>query len=136
TPVTVRNGRLLMPRSRLTSLFGILFCSALMYAQGPSDRERIVRKIMASAPERFAADATGPGGAFVGTEACLACHKMPNFRNTMHATGLKTVDSDAFSLKPRNGVIADYDKNGVDDFKQGLDFNKISSAFDKYKPNA
>jgi hypothetical protein len=36
----------------------------------------------------------------------------------------------------RSGIIADYDKNGVDDFKQGLDFNKISSAFNQYKPNA
>jgi hypothetical protein len=32
--------------------------------------------------------------------------------------------------------VADYDNNGVDDFKDGLDFNTISSAFDPYKPNA
>jgi hypothetical protein len=40
------------------------------------------------------------------------------------------------SLEDKFGVVADYDNNGVDDFKDGLDFNTISSAFDPYKPNA
>jgi cytochrome c553 len=73
---------------------------------------------------------------YVGTEACEGCHKKPNYRNSMHATGLKVVNDDANSMSLRNGIIADYDRDGVDDFKQGLDFNKISSVFDKYKPNA
>lgn len=30
----------------------------------------------------------------------------------------------------------DYDRNGIDDFAQGLDFNRIKSVFDPYKPNA
>ena len=34
------------------------------------------------------------------------------------------------------GIIFDSNRNGIDDFKDGLDFNKISSAFDLYKPNA
>jgi hypothetical protein len=46
------------------------------------------------------------------------------------------VADDTFSLQPKNGVVADLDGNGVDDFKQGLNFNNISSAFDNYKPNA
>jgi hypothetical protein len=36
----------------------------------------------------------------------------------------------------RSGIIADYNRNGVDDFKQGLDFNTISSAFNQFKPHA
>ncbi|MGC8853651.1 MAG: hypothetical protein ACP5OY_01910 [Halothiobacillaceae bacterium] len=40
------------------------------------------------------------------------------------------------SLVPGKGVVADYDKNGVDDFVQGLDFNQISSPYDAFKPNA
>ena len=73
---------------------------------------------------------------YVGNEACLGCHNKPDFRKSMHATGMKMVTDDTYSMHLRNGIIADYDKNGGDDFKQGLDFNKISSAFDKYKPNA
>ncbi|HHQ48598.1 MAG TPA: hypothetical protein ENK19_06905 [Acidobacteria bacterium] len=37
---------------------------------------------------------------------------------------------------PGKGVVADFDRDGVDDFVQGLDFNEISSVFDPYKPNA
>lgn len=73
---------------------------------------------------------------YVGTEACEGCHKKPDYRKSMHATGLKAVVDDSNSMVLRNGIIADYDRDGVDDFKQGLDFNKISSVFDKYKPNA
>ncbi|HET8549962.1 MAG TPA: hypothetical protein VFL57_18255 [Bryobacteraceae bacterium] len=39
-------------------------------------------------------------------------------------------------MQKKHGIIVDFDKNGVDDFKQGLDFNSIKSAFDVYKPNA
>jgi len=74
---------------------------------------------------------------YVGTEACLACHQdYAAFRDSLHYTGLKSASTDAYSMKPKWGVIADYDKNGIDDFKQGLDFNKINSAFDQFKPNA
>ena len=74
---------------------------------------------------------------YVGSELCLSCHpKQAGWRSSLHATGLKTVDDDRFSLRPKDGVVADVDGNGVDDFKQGLDFNEISSLFDPYKPNA
>ncbi len=74
---------------------------------------------------------------YVGSEACMACHKSyAGWRTSMHATGLKTAKTDAYSMKTRNGIIVDYDNNRVDDFKQGLDFNTISSAFDRYKPFA
>ena len=74
---------------------------------------------------------------YVGTEACLGCHvDKQEFRSGLHYSGLKMVTDDTFSMQTKFGIIADYDKNQVDDFKQGLDFNKISSAFNKYKPNA
>ncbi|MBL8218804.1 MAG: hypothetical protein JNL62_06230 [Bryobacterales bacterium] len=83
----------------------------------------------------------GPGAAasalYVGTEACLACHSdYGDFRRSLHASGLKTATHDGYSMQVKDGVIADYDRNGVDDFKQGLDFNKIESAFNAFKPNA
>lgn len=83
----------------------------------------------------------GPGASsstiYVGSEACLACHaNYGAFRRSLHATGLKTAGHDGYSMMVKDGVIADYDRNGVDDFKQGLDFNKINSVYDPYKPNA
>lgn len=75
-------------------------------------------------------------GVYVGSEFCLACHPSKSgWRDTKHATFVRRplVEN---SLVPRRGVIADYDHNGVDDFRQGLNFNNISSAFDAYKPNA
>jgi len=83
----------------------------------------------------------GPGvdqsRTYVGSEICLACHPdQDQWRTSMHATGFKITSTDAFSMQDKFGVVVDYDGNGVDDFKQGLDFNQISSVFDKYKPNA
>ena len=83
----------------------------------------------------------GPGAAaskvYIGSEACLACHPTyEGWRRSLHATGVKILKNDQYSLKVKDGVVADYDSNGVDDFKQGLDFNKITSAFNAYKPNA
>jgi len=74
---------------------------------------------------------------YVGTEACLACHQDKQaFRQGLHYTGLKHARNDAYSMRLKWGIIADYDRNKVDDFKQGLDFNKIRSVFDMFKPNA
>jgi len=108
----------------------------LARAEGPAritaEGEQVVKLLL---------DYYGPGAAtskiYVGAEACMACHpQYSGWRNSLHATGLKTVSTDAFSMRTRHGVIVDYDNNGVDDFRQGLDFNRISSAFDPYKPNA
>ncbi|MDZ4799176.1 MAG: cytochrome c3 family protein [Bryobacteraceae bacterium] len=87
---------------------------------------------------RKAAGAAEAGyNAWVGSEACLACHsRYGEYRETLHATGLKSAETDVNSMKTKYGIIADYDRNKVDDFTQGLDFNKISSAFDQFKPNA
>ncbi len=74
---------------------------------------------------------------YVGPEKCFVCHSdYTAWRNTMHANGYSVVLDDTYSLQDLKGVVADFDKNGVDDFKDGLDFNTISSVFDPYKPNA
>lgn len=80
---------------------------------------------------------------YVGPETCMSCHNpngpgtdKTNWRSTLHANGYSEVLDDRNSMVVEKGVIADYDQNGVDDFKDGLNFNNISSAFDIYKPNA
>lgn len=83
----------------------------------------------------------GPSAAYskfyVGTDVCLACHsEYAGYKNSMHYSAFKRTDSDRYSLVDRKGVVADYNLNGIDDFKEGLDFNQISSGFDRYKPNA
>ncbi|OPX35610.1 hypothetical protein B1H10_00875 [candidate division KSB1 bacterium 4484_188] len=79
---------------------------------------------------------------YVGPEKCLQCHNNPalgdatGWRSSLHANGYSYVPDDANSLVDKLGIVADYDQNGIDDFKDGLDFNTINSAFDQYKPNA
>ncbi len=74
---------------------------------------------------------------YVGPKTCLTCHPdKASWANTLHANGYSFVPNDSNSLVVEKGVVADYDQNGTDDFKDGLDFNKISSKFDQYKPNA
>ena len=75
-------------------------------------------------------------GVYVGSEFCLACHPgQASWRDTKHAVALRRPDA-RLSLQPGQGVVADFDRNGVDDFRQGLDFNQIRSVFDPFKPNA
>src|SRR5262245_12342971 len=75
-------------------------------------------------------------GVYVGSNFCLACHKTMSTQSaTNHASFIRRPLTQ-WSLVAGKGVIADYDGNKVDDFIQGVDFNTISSAFDKYKPNA
>lgn len=74
---------------------------------------------------------------YVGVDVCLACHKdFSDFKKSMHYTAFKQTVNDRYTMVVKEGVVADFDLNGVDDFKQGLDFNRINSAFDRYKPNA
>ena len=73
---------------------------------------------------------------YVGSEICLLCHTTYGaWHDTQHA-GSYIRPMPKWSLVPGKGVLADSDGNGVEDFVQGLDFNKISSEFDTYKPNA
>ena len=80
--------------------------------------------------------AAGNQNLYIGSEFCLACHsEYQSWRNTKHAQTLRQPMTQ-YSLVVGRGVTADYDRNGVDDFIQGLDFNQISSAWDPWKPNA
>jgi len=113
-----------------------LFAAASPAAEKAIRDERIVKAVMDKMVEASANGATVTN-TYVGTDACLACHPAyRDFKQTAHHVGLKMVSDDAHSLKVRDGIIADYDRNGVDDFKQGLDFNRITSVFDRFKPNA
>ena len=72
----------------------------------------------------------------VGDEYCIACHSWAAITHEVkHRKALRKPQAKN-SLIDGKGVVADYDKNGVDDFMDGLDFNEISSVFDPFKPNA
>ncbi len=110
----------------------ILIPAAALASRSALDPATVISQIQA-----YYGNAAADSQLYLGSEACLACHKQAaGWRTSLHATGLKTVATDAMSMQTKNGIIVDYDRNGVDDFSQGLDFNRISSAFDKYKPNA
>jgi len=75
-------------------------------------------------------------GVYVGSEFCIGCHrKYKTWLDTKHALSIRKPMTQ-YSGVPGKGVVADYDHNKVDDFVQGLDFNKINSVFDPYKPFA
>ncbi len=79
---------------------------------------------------------------YVGPEKCLTCHNnvglgdKTGWRTSMHANGYSVVEDDAHTMENLLGVVCDYDQNGIDDFKDGLNFNNINSVFDPDKPNA
>jgi len=120
---------------RLTVMFlAILIASSLCSAATVDEG---VYQRMASILNWYYGPSAAESQLYVGAEMCLACHPdKAGWRDTLHATGLKATNTSAFSLQAKNGVVADANQNGVDDFIEGLDFNKISSVFDKYKPNA
>jgi hypothetical protein len=83
---------------------------------------------------------------YLGSEMCLACHSgdhaiggydTARYRNTLHARPYKDVADDPYTMLTGMGVICDANKNGIDDFIDGLDFNADDqTAFESYKPNA
>ncbi len=120
-------------------LFGLVAGTVLLPVAG-SERSKgkviIDQKVLTRLTEQLG-DRSAIEPTYVGTEACLACHQdKTDFRQGLHYSGLKMAKTDAYSMQTKWGIIADYDRNGVDDFKQGLDFNKISSTFNQFKPNA
>jgi hypothetical protein len=124
----------------VTTLAAALVLPLCLYAAPETEKalvdEGLVRRVLDKMVESYGENATVQD-AFVGTDACLACHAgYKDFKKTAHHTGMKMLRDDRHSLKVMDGVINDYDRNGVDDFKQGLNFNNISSVFDRYKPNA
>ena len=84
-----------------------------------------------------AAAAPAQTDGYVGSELCLGCHPdKAEWRASRHAVGIAGLESDAFSLQPGLGVVADIDGNGIDDFKQGLDLNRVAPAFAPFRPYA
>ncbi len=85
---------------------------------------------------------------YVGPERCLECHgaiKMDasGWRSSMHANGYSYVPDDSHSMEDLFGIINDWAPdgvpNGIDDFKDGLDFNTLPDSvnpFKDFKPNA
>lgn len=109
----------------------------LMAESAVTDEQARARSAVVASVEAKLGAEGGVYNAYIGPEACLVCHpKYGDWRNSLHATGLKAAPNDSQSMVVRSGIIADYDRDGVDDFKQGLDFNKISSVFNPFKPNA
>jgi len=121
---------------RLTVVFFALLTAVNLCSAAATVDEGVYQR-MASILKWYYGPSAAESQMYVGAEMCLSCHPdEAGWRQSMHATAFKATDTSAFSLQLKQGVIADYDQNGVDDFVQGLDFNQIDSPFDKYKPNA
>ncbi len=126
-----------MSRFTLVMFIGILACAAAVFAiDGFRDnaieqdqqvtmdgQEELVGILLGMYPEKTLQD-----GVYVGSEFCISCHGMSDFRNTLHRKKTQFPREDT--------IVNDYNQNGVNDFVEGLDFNTIDSAFDAYKPNA
>ena len=115
----------------ITLVVGLLF-QGLVWSK---DITTLQRKLAARVYAAYGPEALQPGR-YIGAEFCLACHDYDGWRDSLHATMHAAVPDGSNSMNPALGIIFDSNNNGVDDFKDGLDFNKISSAFDPYKPNA
>ncbi len=125
----------LLAASAVSVLAGSRTKGASGPVQVPPQRDGSLEKTLL----RYYTKAQLQAGTVVGSEFCLACHgsygDSAEWRHTNHAHALRK-PMGMYSLQPGEGILADYDKNGVDDFMQGLDFNTISSALDSAKPNA
>jgi len=97
-----------------------------------AERSASLQKLLYS---RYSKEALA-AGTYVGPEFCISCHSgKAHLRDTKHSLALRQ-PMPQYNLVVGQGVVNDYDQNGVDDFTQGLNFNNISSVFDPYKPNA
>ena len=131
-----------MRRHGITVIVAIAFCLAAATSMAATKKDlkwsaNVMTAQAATAKlQKMYTAAELQKGVYIGSDFCLACHSgMSSYRDTNHASFLRR-PLEKWSLVPGKGVIADYDNNGVDDFRQQLDFNTIASAFDKYKPNA
>ncbi len=93
-------------------------------------------KVLAQIESTFSGEASSAKN-YIGSDLCLACHgsAFAGWRQTQHAFALIRPMS-KWSMVETKGVLADSDRNKVDDFLQGLDFNAVDSAYNAFKPNA
>ena len=79
---------------------------------------------------------------YVGPEKCLTCHNnvglgdKTGWRTSMHANGYSVVEDDAHTMEDLYGIVCDYDQNGIDDFKDGLNLNNCNIYFNQYYQTA
>jgi len=119
----------------LPALAGERLVRAHLPQGGQSAVAASIQSLGATLAKLYGAEAT-TGKVYVGSEFCIACHQeYASWRNTKHNQALKKPMPE-FSMVTGKGMVNDYDRNGIDDFAQGLDFNTINSVFDPYKPNA
>lgn len=84
---------------RISSGVLVLAIAPAAIAAGESSREGAVK-----AAEKQLAEGGAPN-AYVGSEACLACHpSYASWRTSLHATGLKIAPDDSHSMSVRFGV--------------------------------
>ncbi len=77
---------------------------------------------------------------YVGSQVCQACHPQIfiDWSHTLHNLMIRKTDQFGATGK---SIVADHNSNGIDDFKEGLDFNNPPSSlpsnpFAAYIPNA
>jgi len=92
--------------------------------------------MMARLSSQYSMEALEETPTVVGDEYCIACHSWAAITHEVKHRKALRVPLGKNTLIDGKGVVADYDKNGVDDFMDGLDFNTINSVFDPFKPNA
>jgi hypothetical protein len=112
--------------------------SRLLRSHGPQAGapQAQLAMLQAKAVQAMQANTTPDGNSYVGSEFCIACHSSyAGWRDTKHAQALRRPMAQYEGVAGK-GPVNDYDQNGVNDFRQALDFNAIASVFDKYKPNA
>ncbi len=126
---------------RLLTLFSCLIFTTMTISAQTTNRTRPVSSapnlvtLRTQLTSMYGANAVSQG-VYVGSELCLGCHKdYSTWRDTQHASAYIRPMTQ-WTLVPGKGVLANSLGKATDDFISGLDFNKVSSAFDAYKPNA
>jgi hypothetical protein len=131
----------------LFSLAALVFCAAAVDigrtnpAQAMDSTQKLILDLKAKLTNFYGAQTAMSQNTPVGSEYCIACHEpfdpeFDEYHNTLHAFFIRK-PMGMWSMVPGKGVICDFDQNGVDDFKQGVDFNTVTnSPFEAQKPNA
>lgn len=81
------------------------------------------------------AEAGAASNSYVGTTMCMACHDEPGFYDTQHAMAMIRPMTKN-TLTKKKGILAHTTGFAIDDFMAGVDFNKVKSDLDAFKPYA
>lgn len=80
---------------------------------------QLVGKLKADLAVAYGIEAATATKHYVGSYYCLACHQLDTWKDTLHATGLKTLKIQ-YSMIPKWGAVNDANRNGIDDFRDSL----------------